>query len=123
METNPMEVNPSHNFASALFPEKESFWKFRTRFEKLLLIVIIIVIILCAALILLMVVIVTNTFSGKGIDNDCDLATSIGFNYDQSMFDLNASKVCLTPGCVKAGEPKLIRSICLDNFLNYLILI
>ena len=99
-----MEVNPSHNFASALFPEKESFWKFRTRFEKLLLVVIIIVIILCAALILLMVVLINNALNNKGIDNDCDLASNVGFNYDQSLFDSNATKVCLTPGCVKAGN-------------------
>ena len=110
-----MEVNPSHNFASALFPEKESFWKFRTRFEKLLLIVIIVVIILCAALCVLIAVLITNALNSKGIDsnqNDCDLANAIGFNYDKSLFDYNASKVCLTPGCVKAGQsPLFVRLI------------
>ncbi len=98
-----MEVNPSHNFASALFPEKDSCWKFRTRFEKLLVLVIIIVIVLCAALVILMALVVNNAFNSKGNDNDCDSNNNIGFHYDNTLLDFNATKVCLRPGCVKAG--------------------
>ncbi|XP_054157418.1 neprilysin-2-like isoform X2 [Oppia nitens] len=72
-----MEVNPSANFASALYPENESFWKFRTRFEKLLLLVVIIVFILCSSLIALMIIVISRAFTGK---------------------------VCLTPGCVRAAS-------------------
>jgi hypothetical protein len=102
METNTMEVNPSHNFASALFPEKNSCWKFRTRFEKLLVLVIILVIVLCATLIVLMALVVNDALKSKGND-DCDSNNNIGFYHDNTLLDSNATKVCLRPGCVKAG--------------------
>ena len=87
MDAIRMIVNPSDSPSSTTFSVKESFWKFRTRFEKHLIILIIILIIFFVTI--LIVVLLTKSPS-KVFD------------------DLKTNEVCLSPECVKAGEQDVL---------------